>query len=76
MSSNDKTRQKLMESMRKTKAGTGKKSKEDDSKANSKAKDDKPERKKTKTAGKKKSSKPSLTTGADPYQSGRRIWPD
>jgi hypothetical protein len=71
MSSNDKTREKLMESMRKTKAGAVKKTVEADSKPEEK----KTIRKKAKKADKKKVSKPAQP-GGDPYQSGQRIWPD
>lgn len=75
MSSNDKTRQKLVESMRKTKAGTGKETAAS-----------RPEQK-SKTTGavdkvehvpsRKKAVNSTSQTNADPYQSRtRRVWPD
>jgi hypothetical protein len=76
MSSNDKTRQKLMDSMRKTKASTDKKTASAEQKGKSQAKRDKPVKAKPKKAQKKLAEKGNAVTGGDPYQSGRRIWPD
>lgn len=76
MSSNDKTRQKLMESMRKTKAGTGKKSVEAEEKDKSQAKKDKAVKAKSKKAQKKVARKSDVESTRDPYQSSRRVWPD
>lgn len=76
MSSGDKTRQKLMESMRKTKAGAGKKTVETDSKTTNKPVEEMKAEKKAKKVDTKKAAKPSLQPGVDSYQSGRRIWPD
>ena len=75
MSSNDKTRQKLMESMRKTKAGTSKKTEEAESKV--KAQDKKPvKEKEQKTDKANKSHNRDKVTG-DSYQTvRRRVWPD
>jgi hypothetical protein len=79
MNSNDKTRQKLVDSMRKTKVSATKKAapkakvapKEPASKpapAASKRAVKKPQQKATTAA--------SSPVNADQYQSGRRIWPD
>lgn len=75
MSSNDKTRQKLLDSMRKTKAGSRKESaatKAEDKKKPAKAAKNK------KTATVKKPEKDRVIKGhTDPYQSrGPHVWPD
>lgn len=75
MSSNDKTRQKLMESMRKTKAGAGKKGSTAEPEVKSK-----PARtvsnKKTEVV-KKQATRKNGHGNPDPYQSQRRrVWPD
>jgi len=82
MSSNDKAKEKLMESMRMTKASPGKKIKEADKWQNITPKDDKivmPKKKvasKKKTAATKKASTETQKLAVDPYQSARRVWPD
>lgn len=76
MSSNDKTRQKLMESMRRTKAGTDKKTVTAEEKGKSQSKSDKPEKAKARKTKKKAAVKVNAGANADPYQSGHRIWPD
>jgi len=76
MSSKDKTRQKLVGSMRKTKAEAG------IGAENSEETNVSPDLPKPQPAGqdvnretKRKSTKPDPASG-DGYQSGRRIWPD
>ena len=76
MSSNDKTRQKLMESMRKTKAGTAKKTSEETKNANSQPREEKPVAKKEKAVSRKKDKKQAPVNTVNLYQCGRRIWPD
>ena len=74
MSSKDKTREKLMGSMRKTKAdaGIGTTSKPESSASEAAPEPAKPApQKASRTPG----SQPR-TTGSDGYQSGRRVWPD
>lgn len=68
MSSNDKTQQKLMESMRKTKSGATKKTDQPKSaESRTKVADNKPVKTTT-------DSKVQLVS--DPYQSRPRVWPD
>ena len=81
MSSTDKTRQKLMDSMRKTKAGSTSKSgtPKSDTKASSSAAQSKPAAKpaaKPAPAKRKPARQPVKKGGGDPYQVGRRVWPD
>ena len=83
MSSTDKTRDKLMASMRKTKAGsTGKTaggtSQGSVKKTASKTVAKKPARKPatTKAVPGKPARPRTLAAGGDPYQGGRRVWPD
>jgi len=77
MSSKDKTREKLMGSMRKTKAdaGIGAKSKPESTETSQSAapKTAKPAVEKRGNATQKSQ---SSTMSADNYQSGRRVWPD
>jgi len=73
MSSNDKAKQKLMESMRMTKAGSSRKTVEADTKKNITPKDGKPVKQKKKV---KKASTNTLKSAVDPYQTERRVWPD
>jgi len=77
MSSTDKTRQKLMESMRKTKAGSASKS---DTTTTSESKASSAGQSKAAAkpapAKRKPARKPVPKTGGDPYQAGRRVWPD
>lgn len=75
MSGNDKTREKLMESMRMTKADSAKKTEAVEPAQALKPQDDKPVQKTKKTAT-KKTTKNTQNTNVDPYQRGRRIWPD
>ena len=77
MSSKDKTRQKLMGSMRKTKAEAGIGSKKTaDAKASPEVTESRPEQKKAPAPKTRSASRNRGTVTADPYQSGRRIWPD
>lgn len=77
MSSNDKTREKLMESMRMTKSDSGKKAEAVEAKSADKPKEAKPAAKKVaKPAAAKKAVK-STTASGDAYQSAQqRVWPD
>ena len=76
MSNNDKAKQKLMESMRMTKAGSDKKTEEADSQQDLMPKDDKPVKKEKKIAATKKAAKGTQKVSVDPYQTVRRVWPD
>lgn len=76
MNGNDKTRQKLMESMRKTKAGVGKNAVAAESKDRGHIKKGETVKAKTKKAQKRVSVKKDAQSTSDLYQSGRRIWPD
>lgn len=75
MSTNDKTGEKLLDSMRKTKAAAA------DKPAPSQGESQPPQKKESKPQSKKKA-EPKRTTGGgqrrgnDPFQSGRRVWPD
>ncbi len=79
MSTTDKAQQKLVDSMRKTKARSGgapasAKKAEETKPAASRTK------KKVSTKAAKESSRPTAATarkmGADPYQASPRVWPD
>jgi len=72
MSTNDKTRNKLMESMRMTKSDPGKKPEETAVKESAKP-TEKPTAKKA-VEKKKPAKKVSKTT--DAFQSSQRVWPD
>ena len=75
MSSNDKTRQKLMESMRKTKKGATKNIPAAESET--KSKPAKATSKKKNVSTKKEAAKAISKAKPDPYQSARRrVWPD
>ena len=87
MTNTDKTRQKLVDSMRKTKAGTEAEAETDTAPikaAAPKEKKTRARRTSTKSAGDAGSitAKPSTTsakpaqTPSDPYQGARRVWPD
>ena len=81
MTTNDKTRQKLMDSMRKTKvpANTDPKSTvaaSKASKASSSASDENSQTKNTSNAKKKTVMKDNHQVTVDAYQSKGRIWPD
>jgi len=75
MSTNDKTGEKLLASMRKTKAAAA------DKPAASQGESQPPQKKESKPQPKKKT-EPERTGGGaqrrgnDPYRSGRRVWPD
>ena len=75
MSSSDKTRQKLMETMRMTKAGSSKTIEDGDTKQPKTSPDDKPIMKKMNSTAPKKEEKKSQKS-VDPYQTVRRVWPD
>ena len=80
MASSDKTREKLLSSMRKTKDGSGKKeasattepAKKETAKPAAANKPAKSAQKKPAPAAKAKASSAS----SDPFQSSRRVWPD
>lgn len=76
MSNNDKTKQKLMESMRMTKAGSDNKTEEADASQDLISEDNKAVKKETKNATTKKAAKDAKKVSVDPYQSVRRVWPD
>jgi len=74
MSTNDKAKEKLMASMRMTKAGTDANSDNPEAKASPEPQDTKPEKKKSAPAKKvAKDTKSSHTSYIEP---SRRIWPD
>lgn len=72
MTSNDKTRQKLVDSMRKTKVAANNKTTATDTKVKSATSAEQPKTKKAEKANKKTMPKVSV----DPYQSRGRVWPD
>ena len=76
MSNNDKAKEKLMESMRLSKAGSDKKIEQTDTQQNLMPQDDKPVKKEKKAAPTKKTAKDTQNVSVDPYQSVRRVWPD
>lgn len=83
MSSTDKTRQKLMASMRKTKAGSGSSASQAATGKKTATKSaPKTARKAAATPGKAGAGKTARDKAkprpvvADPYQGGRRVWPD
>lgn len=80
MSDNDKTRQKLVDSMRRTKVSATKKAAPKASVESKKATASKPapaaKKAPVKKAQPKAAAKVPSTVAVDSYQSGRRIWPD
>lgn len=76
MSSNEKTKQKLMETMRMTKADSSKAAEHVDIKQAKTSEDDKNILKKNKSTVLKKGKKDNNKASVDPYQSVRRVWPD
>lgn len=76
MTSSDKTRQKLVEFMRTTKANSGMKNEDVDTKQTIAPQDDKPIIKKKKNTATKKVVRDSHELSVDPYQAVRRVWPD
>jgi len=76
MSSTEKTKQKLMETMRMTKAETNKKKQSVATKQTTKPQSAKTVVKKKKTTARKKVTKDTKTLSIDPYQSVTRVWPD
>jgi len=76
MSANDKAKQKLMESMRMTKAGSDKKIEEVDTKIDIKPQNDKPVKKETNIPAATKAVKETKKLSVDPFQAARRVWPD
>jgi len=76
MSSSDKTKQKLMETMRMTKADSSKSTEKADTKQTKTSQDDKPIKDKKKNTAPKKAVKDSEKLSVDPYQTARRVWPD
>lgn len=76
MSSSEKTKNKLMETMRMTKADPGKKVGDADKKQTNTSQDDKPIKDKKKNTAPKKAVKDRQKLSVDPYQTARRVWPD
>jgi len=76
MSNNDKAKEKLMESMRMTKAGSDKTVVEADSQQDLMPQDDKLVKNEKKAAAKKKAAKVTQKATVDSFQSVRRVWPD
>lgn len=76
MSNNEKTKNKLMETMRMTKADPGKKADSVDSKQTKAPQVEKPAIKEKKATAKKKAVKDTQNLSVDSYQTARRVWPD
>jgi len=76
MSSNDKTRNKLMETMRMTKADSSKRVDNSDMKQTKAPQEDKHIKNKEKKMPTKKVVTDSQKLSLDPYQAVRRVWPD
>ena len=76
MSINDKAKDKLMESMRMTKAGSDTKLEEVDTNKDVTPEDEKTIKKEKKTTAVKKAAKASEKISVDNYQAVRRVWPD
>lgn len=76
MSNNEKTKNKLMETMRMTKADPGKKADSIESKPAKAPQANKPAAKEKKATAKQKTVKASQKVSTDAFQSARRIWPD
>jgi hypothetical protein len=75
MTANDKTGQKLVDSMRKSKAAAADKAGATQTASQQSQKKKSPAQTRKKTATQRGSVR-SANQGGDPYQSGRRIWPD
>lgn len=76
MSNNEKTKQKLMESMRMTKEGSDEKVKYAEIKQNIAPQDEKPVKKKNKNTETDKAAKGTKQLDVNPYQKVSRVWPD
>lgn len=76
MSNTDKAKNKLMESMRMTKAGSDNKSVQADTQQDLMPKEDKPTKKEKKSAATKKVTKDTQKTSDNPFQTIKRVWPD
>jgi len=76
MSTNDKTGEKLLASMRKTKADAADKSGAEKAENQAASKQEAPSSPPPKKKAPAKRGGRGRTSGGDPYQSGRRIWPD
>lgn len=76
MSNTDKTKEKLMESMRMTKAGSDKKNEEVNTKQEKEPQESKAIKKEKKPAAAKKVDKNNEKSSADPFQIVQRVWPD
>ena len=76
MSNNDKTRQKLVDSIRKTKVSASKNTAIADSNDNNKQQAKKRVTRKSKSAQDQTNPATNRQPSADDYQSGSRIWPD
>lgn len=76
MSNNDKAKEKLMESMRMTKAGSDKTVVEADSQQDLMPQDDKLVKNEKKAAATKKAAKGAQKATVGSFQSVRRVWPD
>lgn len=76
MSSNEKTKNKLMETMRMTKADPGKKPDVVETKPMETSQEAKPVKNKKKNATAKKAVKNNQNASANAYQAAQRVWPD
>lgn len=75
MTANDKTGERLVNSMRKTKAAAATKSGTPQS-VQKEPRGQKPQQRPAKKAPSRRSSQATKEQRGDPYQSGRRVWPD
>ncbi|MGA7966440.1 MAG: hypothetical protein WCB49_11240 [Gammaproteobacteria bacterium] len=75
MTANDKTGEKLVDSMRKTKAAAATKAEAPQS-VQKQPRAQKPQPRTRKKAASRGSSQGTREQRGDPYQSGRRVWPD
>jgi len=76
MSTNDKAKEKLMASMRMTKAGTDANSEKTETKASPAPQESKPAKKKKESAPAKQVAKDTKSSPATYIEPSRRIWPD
>lgn len=76
MSNNEKTKNKLMETMRMTKSDPGKKVDAVDTNQTKAPEDDKAIKKKQNKPTIKKAVNDTEILSVDPYQTSRRVWPD
>ena len=76
MTANEKSKQKLMETMRKTRAAAKKKETASDKSDAGDKPVNIPERVAKTLAGRKTNKREGGSNPADPYRSSRRVWPD